>query len=425
YNSCCLPVKDLCDEATCSICLEYFKDPVTIPECGHNFCRGCLIQCWGESEAEASCPQCRRVVQQNNLIPNRQLANFVEITKRFSLQSGEEEQGKGRVCQKHQEPLKLFCKEEETPICVVCDRSKEHRHHEVIPLEEASQEYKVGNHSGSWWGKELCVFLGETERQKTVEKFRQLRQIMEKQEKCLLDEIEEMEKEIAMRWDEHLATLFGNISSLESIIEEMEEKRQKPASELLQVGWWQEQHKAGKGILQTFMSNVTLDPDTAHPSLILSKDRKNVALGGKKQKLPDNPERFNTFQSVLGHEGFTEGRHFWEVTVESGDWWDVGVARKSVRRKSCFSLSPEGGFWALGNWGGEYWTRTSLDSSPLSLSEKPRRIRVTLDYEGREVSFYDADSGAELYTFSGVLFYGETLLPLFCLFHNKTHLRIS
>uniref|UniRef100_A0A670HM03 Zinc finger RING-type eukaryotic domain-containing protein n=1 Tax=Podarcis muralis TaxID=64176 RepID=A0A670HM03_PODMU len=33
------PVKDLCDESTCSICLEYFKDPVTIPECGHNFCR--------------------------------------------------------------------------------------------------------------------------------------------------------------------------------------------------------------------------------------------------------------------------------------------------------------------------------------------------------------------------------------------------
>nr|XP_028576307.1 zinc finger protein RFP-like [Podarcis muralis] len=475
------PVKDLCDESTCSICLEYFKDPVTIPECGHNFCRGCLIQCWGESEAEASCPQCRRVVQQNNLIPNRQLANFVEITKRFSLQSGEEEQGKGRVCQKHQEPLKLFCKEEETPICVVCDRSKEHRHHEVIPLEEASQEYKgiIGNcleilrkeretilEYDAYLEKESqdLLKLTETERQKTVEKFRQLRQIMEKQEKCLLDEIEEMEKEIAMRWDEHLATLFGNISSLESIIEEMEEKRQKPASELLQdvrstLQRYERRERLANALsfplklkrktcrfcdtnllledivkefkdamffkLQFQKANVTLDPDTAHPSLILSKDRKNVTLGGKKQKLPDNPERFNTFQSVLGHEGFTEGRHFWEVTVESGDWWDVGVARKYVRRRSCFSLSPEGGFWALGNWGGEYWTHTSLDSSPLSLSEKPRKIRVTLDYEGREVSFYDADSGAELYVFSGVLFYGETLIPFFRLRGNKTHLRIS
>ncbi|XP_015284025.1 PREDICTED: tripartite motif-containing protein 7-like, partial [Gekko japonicus] len=49
---------------------------------------------------------------------------------------------KGRVCQKHQEPLKLFCKDDQALICVVCDRSKEHRDHETLPLEEASQEYK-------------------------------------------------------------------------------------------------------------------------------------------------------------------------------------------------------------------------------------------------------------------------------------------
>uniref|UniRef100_A0A670HZ90 RING-type domain-containing protein n=1 Tax=Podarcis muralis TaxID=64176 RepID=A0A670HZ90_PODMU len=52
------PVKDLFEEATCSICLEYFRDPVIIPECGHNFCRSCLIQYWGKSEAKASCPEC-------------------------------------------------------------------------------------------------------------------------------------------------------------------------------------------------------------------------------------------------------------------------------------------------------------------------------------------------------------------------------
>ncbi|XP_060125833.1 zinc finger protein RFP-like [Zootoca vivipara] len=145
------------DEATCSICLDYFKDPVTIAECGHNFCRSCLIQYWGESEAEASCPQCRQRVQRRGLIPNRQLANMVEIAQNLSLQEGREEGegkgrmceegkgegGEGRVCEKHREPLKLFCKEDKAPICVVCDRSKEHKPHEVIPLEEAFEEYKV------------------------------------------------------------------------------------------------------------------------------------------------------------------------------------------------------------------------------------------------------------------------------------------
>ncbi|XP_061456295.1 zinc finger protein RFP-like [Rhineura floridana] len=136
------PNQDLCKQATCPICLEYFRDPVIIPECGHSFCRACLSQCWEKSGAEASCPQCRERVPHRNIIPNRRLANVAEIVKKLSLQ--EEKRVEGRVCEKHQEPLKLFCKDDEAPICVVCDRSKEHTGHKVIPLEEASQEYTKG-----------------------------------------------------------------------------------------------------------------------------------------------------------------------------------------------------------------------------------------------------------------------------------------
>uniref|UniRef100_A0A670HM62 Zinc finger protein RFP-like n=1 Tax=Podarcis muralis TaxID=64176 RepID=A0A670HM62_PODMU len=258
-------IQHLRDEATCSICLDYFKDPVTIPECGHNFCRSCLIQCWGESEAEASCPQCRERVQRRSLIPNRQLANVVEIAKNLSLQEGKEEGGKGGVCEDHQEPLKLFCKEDEAPICVVCDRSKEHKHHEVIPLKEAFEEYKaeicrhleilrkeregiLAHQAALDKESKDLLKLTETERLKTVEKFRELRQFLEAQEKRLLTHVEEVEKEIAGRRDEQLARLSRKLSSLERIIQEMAEKSQQPASELLQVRWWQEQPKApGKG----------------------------------------------------------------------------------------------------------------------------------------------------------------------------------
>ncbi|CAI5768649.1 finger RFP-like [Podarcis lilfordi] len=484
-------IQNLLDEATCSICLDYFKDPVTIPECGHNFCRSCLVLFWGESEAEASCPQCRERVQRRSLIRNRQLANVVEIAKNLSLQEGKEEGGKGGVCEKHQEPLKLFCKEDEAPICVVCDRSKGHKEHEVIPLEEAFQEYK----------REICrrleilrkerreilahqadldkeskdlLKLTETERLKIVEKFRELRQFLEEQEKGLLNHMEEVEKEIAGRRDEQLARLSRKLSSLERIIQEMEEKSQQPASELLQdvrrtlqryekrespekplpfppelrnrilescdlnhlvedamkqwkdaVLYKKQTQKDVQSLRSLQRANVTLDPDTAHPQLILSKDRKSLRLGDKPQALPDNPERFSDYFCVLGREGFTAGRHFWEVTVGSGGCWDVGVARKSVERKGIFSLRPERGIWAVGKWGGGYFAWTSPVSSFLSLSEEPRRIRVTLDYEGGRVSFSDADSGAELYTFSGASFSGETLLPYFHLRGYETHLSIS
>uniref|UniRef100_A0A670HPK4 Uncharacterized protein n=1 Tax=Podarcis muralis TaxID=64176 RepID=A0A670HPK4_PODMU len=226
-----------------------FKDPVTIPECGHNFCRSCLILFWGESEAEASCPQCRKTVQRRSLIPNRQPANLEELIENLSLQEGKEEGGKGEVCEKHQEPLKLFCKEDEAPICLVCDRSKEHKHDKVIPLEEASKEYK----------EEICrrleilrkereeilaylaaldkeskdlLKLRETEMMEAVEKFRELHKLLEEKVKRLLNDVKEVKK-IAERMDEQLDRLFRNLS-LERIIQEMEEKSQQPASELPQ-----------------------------------------------------------------------------------------------------------------------------------------------------------------------------------------------
>ncbi|XP_032997903.1 E3 ubiquitin-protein ligase TRIM11-like [Lacerta agilis] len=487
-------IQRLRDEATCSICLDYFKDPVTSPECGHNFCRSCLIQCWGESEAEASCPQCRKRVQRRSLIPNRQLANMVEIAQNLSLQEGKEEGGEGGVCEDHQEPLKLFCKVHEAPICLVCDKSNEHENHKVIPLKEAFEEYKgeicrrleilrkereeilAYQADLEKESKDLLVGvsvvtregtrikLTKTERLKTVEKFKELRQFLEEEEKRLLNHVEEVEKEIAGRRDEQQARLSRKLSSLENIIREMEEMSQQPASELLQdvrrtlqryekrespekplafppelksrildscdlnhlvedtMKQWKDALLFRKLIQK---ANVTLDPDTAHPQLILSKDRKSVRRGDKEQDLPDNPERFNYRPYVLGCEGFTAGRHFWEVSVESGEWWAVGVARKSVERKGFFPLNTEEGIWAVEKSVGEYWACTSPDDSLLSLSGEPRRIRVTLAYEGGRVSFSDADSGAELYTFSGASFSGETLLPFFYLCRNKTHLSIS
>uniref|UniRef100_A0A8C0GQG6 RING-type E3 ubiquitin transferase n=1 Tax=Chelonoidis abingdonii TaxID=106734 RepID=A0A8C0GQG6_CHEAB len=138
------PAESLRDELSCPICLEYFTDPVTI-ECGHNFCWACINQCWGESVPNFSCPQCRETAQQRNLRPNRQLGNVVELVKGLRFQVVTEPKGE-TVCEQHQEALKLFCEEDQTPICVVCDKSKAHRSHTVVPIEEAAQEYKVGKH---------------------------------------------------------------------------------------------------------------------------------------------------------------------------------------------------------------------------------------------------------------------------------------
>ncbi|XP_067417238.1 butyrophilin subfamily 1 member A1-like [Emydura macquarii macquarii] len=93
--------------------------------------------------------------------------------------------------------------------------------------------------------------------------------------------------------------------------------------------------------------DVTLDPDTAHPKLVLSEDRKRVRLGDTRQDLPDNPERFDTSSCVLGAEGFPGGRRYWEVEVGDKTDWALGVCRESVSRKGMVTLTPGNGYWAV------------------------------------------------------------------------------
>ncbi|XP_029440366.1 E3 ubiquitin-protein ligase TRIM39-like [Rhinatrema bivittatum] len=157
--------------------------------------------------------------------------------------------------------------------------------------------------------------------------------------------------------------------------------------------------------------NVTLDPETAHPELVLSKDGKSVKRGETSQKLPDSPKRFDADPSVLGHEAFTSGRHYWEVEVDDENDCVVGVCSDSVKRKGGATRSPEAGYWAVGLWSeGENCALTS-PWSPLPVSERPQTVGILLDYEAGEVSFYDADEKAHLYTFTGT--FAGPLRPFF------------
>ncbi|KAM9164508.1 stonustoxin subunit alpha-like isoform 4-T5 [Pangshura tecta] len=163
-------------------------------------------------------------------------------------------------------------------------------------------------------------------------------------------------------------------------------------------------------------ANVTLDPDTAHPELVLSEDRSRVSRGRESQMLPYKPERFDYLLSVLGSEGFTSGKHSWQVKVEGGAAadWAVGVARQSVQRKGEVGFTPEEGVWVVQKWGSarDYRAQT-FPVTRLSLSREPSRIRVSLDYEGGSVAFNYADNLAPIFTFPRASFNGEKIFPFF------------
>ncbi|XP_074927774.1 butyrophilin subfamily 2 member A2-like [Chelonoidis abingdonii] len=168
--------------------------------------------------------------------------------------------------------------------------------------------------------------------------------------------------------------------------------------------------------------NVTLDPDTAYPELILSEDRKRVRCGDTWQDLPDNPERFDSRACVLGCEGFTSGRHYWEVEVGDGKYWAVGVARESMRRKGEIRCCPEDGIWAVERQDNQCQVLTTPE--PTLLSRVPSRIRVCLDCEWGQVTFIDAGHEAPIFTFPPGSFKEERIRPLFWVWGRHTQLSL-
>jgi len=143
-------------DLTCSICLDLFKQPVSLP-CDHTFCQGCIEGYWTGPRgpvqgSTGSCPQCRKVYAGQSYRPNRIVANIVE-----SYCQGLEESGTGPrladvagpapvpCCSRHREELKLYCEEDQELVCLVCGLSQEHRNHTMVCVQEAELKYRVSS----------------------------------------------------------------------------------------------------------------------------------------------------------------------------------------------------------------------------------------------------------------------------------------
>ncbi|XP_075770098.1 tripartite motif-containing protein 10-like isoform X3 [Pelodiscus sinensis] len=471
------PAQEIQEESKCPICLEYLTDPVST-DCGHSFCRGCITQhceTWGKLGSDPlCCPSCKARIQKGSLQSNHQLANIVEKLKQLDLSPGNE-----NLCGRHGRALDLFCEEDWEAVCVVCWRSREHRSHPVLPLDQAAQPHKekLQAHVATLRERRAKLlrlketseqrsqqYLKQTQakRQKIVAEFQQLRQFLEEQERLLLAQLQKLEEEIRRHQTERGRKLSEQISRLSERIGELEGKCQKPVSEFLQdirstlsrceEGQAQqpeemapeleervrdfsqqtialsERLRVFKGTLAATLvsgrgyipANVTLDPDTAHPQLVLSEGGKRVRRAETRQPLPDTPERFDIAFCVLGREGFTSGRHCWEVEVGDGPDWAVGVARESLSRKGW--ISPEGNVWAVGRYEDQFLAHTDPET-PLPQSP-PSRIRVCLDCDRGQVTFIDAATEAPIFTFPPDSLPGERIRPWLAAEDTDTELRL-
>uniref|UniRef100_A0A8C1UA44 E3 ubiquitin-protein ligase TRIM39-like n=1 Tax=Cyprinus carpio TaxID=7962 RepID=A0A8C1UA44_CYPCA len=495
-------MSSLSEEIQCSVCLDVFTDPVSTP-CGHNFCKICLNKCWDNSQT-CSCPYCKETFKQRpDLKINTTLRELVDHCKKKSPEKKPEvlcdfcEERKLKalksclvcqssycethlephlrvtrlkkhklmdpvsnledyICQKHERPLDLFCRDDQTCVCSFCTET-DHKNHNTVPIEEESEEKKTElmktqkdvqlmiqnrikkiqdiKHSAE-------VRKRNTEKEKAVrvELFTDLIRSIERHQTELLEMMEEQQKAAEKQEQELIEELEQEITELKMRNTELEQlSHTEDHLHLLQIhsslcssrntrNWPEISMKTDESLETlrraltqlkdtideklTLTVDVTLDPDTAHPNLILSDDGTQVRDGGIRQKLPDTPERFDRCVYVLGKEGFSSGRFYFEVQVKGKTEWDLGVARESINRKGLITLRPSDGYWTVILRNGDEYKAGEDPSVSLSLRVKPQRVGVFVDYEEGLVSFYDVESSSHIYSFTAQSF-TEKLYPLF------------
>ncbi|XP_030587850.1 E3 ubiquitin-protein ligase TRIM21-like [Archocentrus centrarchus] len=513
------------DQFLCSICLDVFTDPVTT-SCGHNFCKKCITQHWNIN-VRYQCPKCNNVFKTRpefhlNTFISEMVAQFRHEAQQKASSSSSEQQApkpaevlcdvctgtklkalksclvcltsycqthlephltvkglkrhqlmepaenlESRMCTKHDKPLELFCKTNQTCVCVLCS-VLDHKNHEFVPLREESEGKKAELRKTEAGIQQMIQKrrlkieevkesvkmskdAADREKAEGVQVFTALMESAERGLKELIKEIEDKQETAEKQAEGFIKDLEQEISELMERSSEVEQLSQsedhlhllqsfsslkaapptkdwtkvsvRPAHEgtvVRAVAQLEERlRKEKKKLLeaklkkvQQYAVDVTLDPDTANPYLILSDDGKRVNHESEKKKLRDNPERFSYCVCVLGTQSFSSGRFYFEVQVKGKTDWDLGVATESSKRKGNIRLTPQDGFWTVWLRNENEYTACAVPPVSLCLQSAPEKVGLFVDYEEGLVSFYDVDAAALIYSFTGCSFTQE-LHPYF------------
>ncbi|XP_031707002.1 zinc-binding protein A33-like [Anarrhichthys ocellatus] len=425
----------------------------------------CDICCGDKSPSVKSCLTCLASYCELHLTPHLRdpALQMHQLTDPDSFITG-------HLCRKHRKPLTMFCKSDQKPVCVKCTEHREHKHHNIVPIEKERNRVKTSlrdtkasikqmsrarrskmeqirnsvdqskiiterevQGSGTVCG--LLITIIERQQARLVEELEEKHQEAERRAEQLLEELEQEIRELQTRGIElkqlehsqspvHLLQSFPSLSRLPSTREWSEVAVYsdncdggtvtRAFSKLVDVcqdlSDKLSADEADK--LNQYAVDVTLDPETASGWLVLSPDRKKVTVSSQKNNapLPDNPRRFNS--CVLGKQSFASGRRYWVVQVGDKTEWDLGVSRESINRKGAIAVRPDSGYWAICRRRSGSLSTCAGPSVTLRLQETPQKVGVFLDYEEGSVSFYDAETKTHIKTYSGCDF-NEPINPYF------------
>ncbi|XP_028321906.1 E3 ubiquitin-protein ligase TRIM47 isoform X2 [Gouania willdenowi] len=451
-------------DLSCAICLDLFKDPVIL-KCGHNFCRLCICVHWDQNGEDYGyqCPVCRAEFSKRTFTKNYVVQNLVtklnDLGRLGSTPASSSKPVKlddDLSCDDHGEELKLYCHTDKRPICVVCRESRAHRSHQVSPVSEVMNdmkiEFKVRGMELNWQKSQCVKVINTDEHTKSEVRIRKQRlkskieadvgalvQFLLDERDSLLESLDAAEVASLAVVDENLKMALKEESAVDKAIMDIhsctsgkasfqkmsaiynEVIHSKPFMTLEPVNCSAEfsefsrpfqliMWKKMMHVLHTMPQNLTLDPDTAHLSLLISDFDTKVEESHVRIQEPDLPARFNRFFGVLATAQYASGQHYWEVDVRDKGVWYLGVTTECSNRKGFVSLTPSAGYWSL-CLQDRLYANDEDGRVPVADYWNSPRVGVYLDYDNGRLSFYDAVTMRRLYLFETC--FDEPVCPFF------------
>ncbi|KAG8007985.1 Zinc-binding protein A33 [Nibea albiflora] len=423
-------------DLTCAICLDIFKDPVIL-KCGHNFCRFCICMHWDENGGDYGyqCPQCRTVFTKRSFTKNYLVQNLVEKLDDLECLGSCPTQSKpvkvDGKCEQHGEELKLYCQTDKRLICVV--------------------ELKLRLMELNWQKSQCVKVMTSDERTKSEVRLKKQR-LKEKIEadvgalvQFLLDERDSLLDSLDAEEVASMAVIDDNLKIVQTAAEAVDKAITNIHSHISGKTSFEVSHtpqlvlhcklltpletvncqtemtdfsgpfqlimwKKMMHVLHTMPQNLTLDPDTAHPNLLISDFDTKVEEGRVRSQEPDLPARFNRFCGVLATAQYASGQHYWEVDVKDKGVWYLGVTTECSNRKGFVSLTPSAGYWSL-CLQDRLYANGEDGRIPVADYWNSPRVGVYLDYDNGRLCFYDAVTMKRLYMFDTC--FEEPVYPFF------------
>ncbi|KAM9353059.1 tripartite motif containing 35-28 [Symphorus nematophorus] len=436
-------------ELTCPVCQSIFKDPVLLP-CTHSFCRECLQKSLQYSK---KCPLCREEFEEGKDTTNLALRNACEIVARSGVRQTQKRPSAEDNCNLHLKPLELYCEKDEEPVCVDCVTL--HSTHRLWPLKEGApmckrelgykvhifekkvETYKKMTHKFSNAVEYIKYQAGQAEKQIKME-FERLHKALVTEEALRLKALATEEEQKIAAIQEQITNTNKDIVALNELIDTLKKEMGNEDLPLLKnfqnlkrkAQWARDEPRLYDGSLLNMGKHVgalsfkvwknmqahvkynpvMLNPNTASPWLSLSSDLTCVKESAERLTAPDNPERFDPCIFVLGAEGYSSGKHKWDVIVGDNPKWILGVCKQSLSRKKKFTLSTSRGVFSIGLSKGVYTIYTP-ERTELQVQQRPERIRIKLNIEKGEVSFWDGGTAKHLVTLTHK--FDEKMFPFF------------